>query len=176
MFLEDELEYHRLKRSDNIMGWLAILFVAALVFMFAGMMNSASASGKAAHIEDGRATLIMEPNRQVADMAGGQLITVSAEPMGALFSVHGMRPSAQDLAVTAEAAKAAATDAAANQPARIDPLTTESIGARATGPGERHIMMGLMLVAFALTGSSFLLLAFGGPRRPHEAEDDADVA
>jgi hypothetical protein len=45
MFLDDEIEYIRLKRSDSIMGWLAISFVAALVFMFAGLVNSASATG-----------------------------------------------------------------------------------------------------------------------------------
>lgn len=176
MFLDDELEYHRLKRTDSIMGWLAILFVAALVFMFAGMMNSASASGKATHMEDGRAALVMAPERADASGARTRLLAVSAEPMGALFSVHGIRPTTRDLAVTAEAAKASESDASAARSVGIDPLTTESIGARATAPGDRHIMMGLMLIAFALTGSSFLLLAFGGPRRPHEAEDDADVA
>ena len=45
MFLDDEIEYIRLKRSDSVMGWVAISFVAALVFMFAGLMNSASATG-----------------------------------------------------------------------------------------------------------------------------------
>lgn len=173
MFLEDELELNRLRRADSFMGWLAILFVAALVFMFAGMMNSASASGSAARVSDGQTVRIMAQSRP----ADGRLFTVSAGPTAALFSIHGHLPTSRDLTIAAENHVTGSNDdTAASQAVRataVDPIRTGSIAA---APGDRHIMMGLMMVAFALTGSSFLLLAFGGPRRPSEAEDDADVA
>ena len=49
MFMDDESEYIRLKRSDTVLGWLAIGVVAALVLMFAGMANVASASSPFAY-------------------------------------------------------------------------------------------------------------------------------
>lgn len=72
MFLEDELEYVRLKRHDNIMGWLAIVFVAALVFMFAGVMNSASATGSSSPPPIG----LVRPN----GVNMGSLLLPSTEP------------------------------------------------------------------------------------------------
>lgn len=49
MFMDDENEYIRLKRSDTVLGWVAIGAVAALVLMFAGMANVASAASPFAH-------------------------------------------------------------------------------------------------------------------------------
>jgi hypothetical protein len=49
MFMDDENEYIRLKRADTVLGWLAIGVVAALVLMFAGMANVATAASPFAH-------------------------------------------------------------------------------------------------------------------------------
>jgi hypothetical protein len=49
MFLDDEEAYARLRRSETVMGWLAITAVAALVFMFAGFINAASATTPSAN-------------------------------------------------------------------------------------------------------------------------------
>lgn len=45
MFLENQYGESRLKHLDDILGWVAIAFVAALVLLFAGLSNHASAAG-----------------------------------------------------------------------------------------------------------------------------------
>lgn len=176
MFLEDELEYVRLKRADNIMGWLAILFVAALVFMFAGLMNSASASGSGhpapspvvqsvelehapgilalnSLFETGRSPLI-----DASAAAGNAQLIPAALPLNLETGAHRLEP-----AFSAEAAQVTAEPASASF-SRMHHTTT----------ADRDIMMGLMLLVFALMGSSFVMLAFGGPRDIGGVEEHAE--
>jgi hypothetical protein len=156
MFLEDELEYVRLKRADNIMGWLAIIFVAALVFMFAGLMNTASATGAASaphsapmHVHSDRvSTTNMPVNAAFAD-ARNNIVVLDSE----------MRNLATE-----------------PMPASVSAEFTSSIPAHRPGShGDRDVLMGLMAVSFVLMGGSFVVLAFGGPRRHPQKEDHIDT-
>lgn len=170
MFLEDELEYVRLKRADNIMGWLAILFVAALVFMFAGLMNSASASGAA---RPAPAPLV-----QSVEIDGNPAIL----NLNSLFDTSRLQPSRSGISEVSMplhyglASHYLDPDTITSaEIAAIDPRAARFEQPRTDALADRHIMIGLMLIAFSLMGGSFLMLAFGGPRRIVGIEDETDV-
>jgi hypothetical protein len=174
MFLEDELEYVRLKRADNIMGWLAILFVAALVFMFAGLMNSASASAEA---RPAPAPLV-----QSVDLAGNPDIVT-------LNSLFRTAPASATLMDQSEAVRQVAfpmhlgktsdvlggSQGATAEVASLERGTTTFEAPRTAALADRNIMIGFMLLAFSLMGASFVTLAFGGPRDMAMAEENGDA-
>lgn len=168
MFLEDELEYVRLKRNDNIMGWLAIVFVAALVFMFAGIMNSASATGanpQSIHpVEAHRAEMIITSRLQVEFAAPassiGKGVAVVA-PDDAEAAPAPMHVSYLQNADIQTLALATPQDNAGVAHASMAKLA------------DHDIKTGALLLSFALMGGSFVMLAFGGPRGGKREDEDA---
>lgn len=161
MFLEDELEYVRLKRTDNIMGWIAIAFVAVLVFMFAGLMNTASASDNSP---------LRSPHATYGHLVETAPPGIGPERLFVPASLTGLISHSGDMALATPQPDAASPQTQIT----IDPIKTNSIPATAASFGDRDIFMGLMMIAFSLMGSSFLLLAFGGPRGTRASEDQAD--
>lgn len=155
MFLEDELEYVRLKRSDNIMGWLAIVFVAALVFMFAGIMNSASATGSpAAHAHRAEA-IVAAPLH--ANPVTTQASIVDVKPIVIAFDVPQAAPAARDIASN----QAGEMQTLALAMPEHDAGLPNSYTARLA---DHDIKTGALILSFALMGGSFVMLTFGGPR------------
>jgi hypothetical protein len=174
MFLEDELEYVRLKRADNVMGWLAILFVAALVFMFAGLMNSASASADA---RPAPAPLV-----QSADIAGNRDIVAlnslfASAPTSASLPNQSATLRQVSMPVNLGETSRAFGDhrTATTEVASLEPGTTNFGTSRSGALADRNIMIGFMLLAFSMMGASFVTLAFGGPRDMGVAEDNGDA-
>jgi Ni/Fe-hydrogenase subunit HybB-like protein len=156
MFLEDELEYVRLKRADNIMGWLAIIFVAALVFMFAGLMNTASATGAAS-----------------APHASHALVQSGAVSPAHLHVNAAFADTGNNIVILDAQMRDLATDP---MPSAVSSEHTSSIPAhRPASHGDREVLMGLMAVSFVLMGGSFVVLAFGGPRRQPQNKDQIDT-
>lgn len=160
MFLEDELEYVRLKRNDNVMGWLAIIFVAALVFMFAGIMNSASATGSpSAHASRAEVTIAAPLQAQPAATPAG---TVDLKPIVIAFD------EAPSIRV-----------AASNHVGEIQTLalampdeTTGVTHVYSDKLADHDIKTGALLLSFALMGGSFVMLTFGGPRGGKREDED----
>ncbi|SOC85034.1 hypothetical protein SAMN05421890_3525 [Ensifer adhaerens] len=198
MFLEDELEYVRLKRNDNIMGWLAIVFVAVLVCMFAGLMNSASATGAGASAADmpHTATLdLQQPGLFSAPSSIGdrQMVLVQLDNAQAAARTDGVLSEIRPLPaaeVTAPAALlqnavfqhdsgARMVDAVFEVHRGLTPLMSNPSSnlnpPHQTALADHDIISGLLLISSAVIGGSFILLAFGGPRGRHEDEDRLDV-
>ncbi|MCD2173686.1 hypothetical protein [Rhizobium sp. C4] len=170
MFLEDELEYTRLKRNDNIMGWLAIVFVAALVFMFAGIMNSASATGSSPASIHHAAPAITEQARP--DLFGTQASVAAGHAMIVAFEVQKAAPSVKDAGHASEIASAG-THVAARSFSTAAPDEAEVAHPVALTLADRDIQSGVLLISFALMGASFVMLTFGGPRGGKREDEDA---
>lgn len=154
MFLEDELEYVRLKRNDNIMGWLAIVFVAALVFMFAGIMNSASATGSSsapAHRVEATFT---------APVQASPAATARAVDKTMIVVALNDAPAAPAAMLVASANRADAQTLAIATPEDYAGAAHASIATLA----DHDIKTGALLLSLALIGGSFVMLTFGGPR------------
>lgn len=159
MFLEDELEYVRLKRNDNIMGWLAIVFVAALVFMFAGIMNSASATGSSsgpAH----RAEMTVAAPLQAGPAASAKtidktMIVVALKDAPSATNVASANPSDTHLL-------------AIETPEDNAGVAHASIATLA----DHDIKTGALILSLALIGGSFVMLTFGGPRGGKREDED----
>ncbi len=164
MFLEDELEYVRLKRSDNIMGWLAIIFVAALVFMFAGIMNSASATGSSSapvHRTEAVAAVPFQVN------SGATLASpLDVKPILVSFNDAQTAPVGKDVAANhiGEVQTLALT-----LPDGDTPHSTAKLA-------DHDIKTGALILSFALMGGSFVMLTFGGPRAGRTEDEDPNDA
>ncbi len=185
MFLEDELEYVRLKRNDNIMGWLAIVFVAALVFMFAGLMNSASATGASpAHIAEARqnagvGSLFLPSPHVTSHVAASQPLFVevasrdvpsaeaASQPADAMFQTVALNDADANETSFAQAGQELAL--------AISKQASAFQFAQSAGLADHDILNGLLLVSVAFIGGSFILLTFGGPRGSRDDEDRIDV-
>ena len=162
MFLEDELEYVRLKRNDNIMGWLAIVFVAALVFMFAGIMNSASATGShsgPAH----RAEIAVAAPLQAIPAATAATIDKTMD-----FVALKDAPVAPAAIEVTSADTAGAQTLAIATPEDNAGVAHASIATLA----DHDIKTGALLLSLALIGGSFVMLTFGGPRGGKREDED----
>ncbi|MET3612014.1 hypothetical protein ABID16_000319 [Rhizobium aquaticum] len=163
MFLEDELEYVRLKRNDNIMGWLAIVFVAALVFMFAGIMNSASATGShsgPAH----RAEMSVAAPLQAGAAAAANTIDKTMIVI-----------ALKDAPVAAPAAMQAASTTTADDQTPLVSIPEDNAGvahASIATLADHDIKTGALLLSLALIGGSFVMLTFGGPRGGKREDED----
>jgi len=165
MFLEDELEYVRLKRHDNIMGWLAIIFVAALVFMFAGVMNSASATGSpSAHRTE--ATSAAPQSAPATTRAGA----IGNDAIVMLFD--------DGKAATVSTNVAAIGNGDVQTLALATPEDNAGVAHASTAKLADHdIKTGALLLSLALMGGSFVMLTFGGPRggRGGDEREDEDT-
>jgi hypothetical protein len=153
MFLEDELEYVRLKRSDNIMGWLAIMFVAALVFMFAGVMNSASATGSpSAHRTEAAIAAPSQPT-PAATQAG----IIGHDTIVAAVHVTLPAPASRDVASIQSGDVQTLALSTPDDNAGLAHTSTAKLA-------DHDIKTGALILSFALMGGSFVMLTFGGPR------------
>lgn len=162
MFLEDELEYVRLKRNDNIMGWLAIVFVAALVFMFAGIMNSASATGSGygpAHRAETSLTASPQAAPAAAEKAFDKTMILEALN-GTTIAPAEVKVASADPAGVQTLAIATPDDNAGVAHASIATLANHDI------------KTGALLLSLALIGGSFVMLTFGGPRGGKREDED----
>lgn len=162
MFLEDELEYVRLKRNDNIMGWLAIVFVAALVFMFAGIMNSASAtgslSGPAHRVETTVAAPLQATPAAVDTAIDKTMIVIALKDAPAA-------PAAMQVASTAAADDQTQTVSTPEDNAGVAHASIATLA-------DHDIKTGALLLTLALIGGSFVMLTFGGPRGGKREDED----
>ncbi|HWU64718.1 MAG TPA: hypothetical protein VN112_22070 [Ensifer sp.] len=162
MFLEDELEYTRLKRNENIMGWLAIVFVAALVFMFAGIMNSASATDtsslSARHAEAAMA------NSQPAIVSHVQISQRLDKPV--VLAMDGTKANQKTVIAPGNSRD---VETPAVTASGDDAVVTGSLSPTLA---DHDIKTGALLVSFSLIGGSFVMLTFGGPRGGRREDED----